>query len=70
MAWNCKANSYMNQQPPRIGSTDEQQRDVPFIKGSAIVPEGIYDSYKCRQRRNLSQLKERKGEQAVKNLRY
>jgi hypothetical protein len=79
VAWNCKAKSYMNQQPPGsanwvIGSTGEQQkRDVPFIKGSAIVPEGIYDSYKkpvMPQSLYLSQLKERKGEQAVKNLGY
>jgi hypothetical protein len=79
VAWNCKAKSYMNQQPPGaanwvIGSSGEQQkRDVPFIKGSAIVTEGIYDSYKkpvTPQSLYLSQLKERKGEQAVKNIGY
>lgn len=79
VAWNCKAKSYMNQQPPGaanwvIGSSGEQQRrDVPFIKGSGIVPEGIYDSYKklvSPQSLYLEQLKERKGEQAVKNIGY
>lgn len=79
VAWNCKAKSFMNQQPPGsenwvIGSSGEQQkRDVPFIKGSGIVPEGIYDSYRkpvTPQSLYLSQLKERKGEQAVKNLGY
>lgn len=79
VAWNCNAKSYMNQQPPGsanwvIGSSGEQQkRDVPFIKGSGIVPEGIYDSYRkpvTPQSLYLSQLKERKGEQAVKNIGY
>jgi len=79
VAWNCKAKSYMNQQPPGsanwvIGSSGEQQkRDVPFIKGSAIVPEGIYDSHQkpvAPQSLYLSQLKERKGEQEVKNVGY
>ena len=79
VAWNCKAKSYLNQQPPGaanwvIGSRGEQQRrDVPFIKGSAMVPEGIYDSHDVPvtpQSLYLSQLKERKGAQAVKNLGY
>lgn len=79
LAWNCKAKSYMNQQPPGaanwvIGSSGEQQkRDVPFIKGSGMVPEGIYDSYKKTVNPSslyLEQLKERKGALAVKNIGY
>lgn len=78
VAWNCQARSLLNQQPPgtenwMIGCSGERQRKaMPFTK-KPLLPEGIYDA--CNTRVNppslyLAQLKERLGEQALKNIGY
>ncbi|MDB5232468.1 MAG: hypothetical protein JWN76_3273 [Chitinophagaceae bacterium] len=78
VAWNCKAKSYLNQQPPGaanwvIGSTGEQQKKaIPFDK-EPVLPEGLYDSHNKRVDPSslyLAQLAERLGAQAVKNIGY
>lgn len=49
VAWNCKARSFLNQQPPGaanwvIGSSGEhEKRAIPFEK-EPFLPEGIYDA--------------------------
>lgn len=79
VAWNCKAKSYLNQQPPGaanwvIGSYGEPQtRDIPFMKDSPIQPTGIFDSHGkpvAPKSLYLEQLKERKGSDAVKAIGY
>lgn len=78
VAWNCQAKSFLNQQPPGaanwvIGSTGEHQRKpVPFFKGP-LVSEGFYDSPGkpvAPASLYLSQLKERLGAAALKNIGY
>lgn len=78
VAWNCRAQSYLNQQPPGaanwvIGSTGaRQQRAMPFEK-EPLLPEGIYDSYAVPvtpKSLYLAQMKERLGEKAVENIGY
>lgn len=79
VAWNCTAKSYLNQQPPGaanwvIGSKGEHdKKPIPFEKNSPLLPEGFYDSPDKRvtpQSLYLSQLSERLGQQAVKNIGY
>jgi len=78
VAWNCKARSFLNQQPPGaanwvIGSTGEHQRKpMPFFKGP-MVTEGFYDSSDkpvAPASLYLSQLQERLGAAALKNIGY
>jgi hypothetical protein len=78
VAWNCKAQSFLNQQPPGaanwvIGSQGERQkRAIPF-NTAPDLPEGIYDAHGtpvAPLSLYLAQLSERLGEQAVKNVGY
>lgn len=78
VAWNCNAKTLMNQKPPgtenwMIGCSGERQRKaMPFTK-SPLMPEGIYDKYDEQvypQSLYLAQLKERLGQQALKNIGY
>jgi hypothetical protein len=78
VAWNCEAETLLNQRPPgsanwMIGCTGEKRRkSMPFNK-SPLVPEGIYDGYGTHVTPSslyLAQLKERLGEQALKNTGY
>jgi hypothetical protein len=86
VAWNCKARSFLNQQPPGsanwvIGSTGEQQkRSMPgsgqgtgISYNDSLLPEGIYDSHGIAVTPSslyLAQLYERLGKQAVINIGY
>jgi len=86
VAWNCKAKSYLNQQPPGsanwvIGSTGEQQKKSMPGSGQgtgisyndALLPEGIYDSHGTAVTPSslyLAQLYERLGKQALINIGY
>lgn len=78
VAWNCRAQSYLNQQPPGacnwvIGSKGErQQRAMPFNKEPALS-EGIYDAHGgsvAPASLYLAQLKGRLGEQVIDNVEY
>lgn len=78
VAWNCKAKSFLNQQPPGaanwvIGSTGaHEQKPVPFYQGP-MVEEGFYDAVGkpvSPESLYLAQLKERLGAAAVKNIGY
>jgi hypothetical protein len=78
VAWNCKAKSFLNQQPPGaanwvIGSIGEQQkRAIPFDT-LPLLPEGIYDSHGMPVTPSslyLMQLSERLGKQALLNIGY
>lgn len=76
VAWNCKAASFLNQQPPGaanwvIGSIGtKQQRAIPFLM-EPYLPEGIYDSHDVPvlpKSLYRAQLSERLGNSAVKNI--
>lgn len=78
VAWNCKAKSFLNQQPPGaanwvIGCRGErQQRAIPFDK-QPFLPEGIYESHGTPVEPAslyLAQLSERLGEHVLKNIGY
>jgi len=78
VAWNCRAKSFLNQQPPGaanwvIGSKGEQQkRAIPFDT-LPLLPEGIYDSYSKQvtpASLYLRQLSERLGVQALASIGY
>ena len=78
VAWNCKAKSFLNQQPPGaanwvIGSEGEKQkRAIPFDT-LPYLPEGIYDSHGIPVTPSslyLAQLYERLGKQALINIGY
>jgi hypothetical protein len=78
VAWNCKAKSFLNQQPPGaanwvIGGQGEQQKKaIPFDK-EPFLPEGIYDSYGVPVTPGslyLAQLEERLGKKALTNIGY
>lgn len=78
VAWNCKAKTFLNQQPPGsanwvIGCSGEpQRRAIPFNK-EPFLAEGIYDSHGAAvEPRSLyvSQLAERLGNAAVRNIGY
>jgi len=73
VAWNCRAASYLNQQPPGacnwvIGSAGtKQQRAMPFHK-DPLLAEGIYDAHGgpvAPKSLYLAQLKDRLGAAAV-----
>ncbi|MRG43559.1 hypothetical protein GFS24_00450 [Chitinophaga sp. SYP-B3965] len=80
VAWNCKAKTYLNQQPPGatnwvIGSQGEKtKRPIPFeTMDKPALPEGYYDAHDTPVAPSslyLAQLSERLGEQAVKNIGY
>jgi len=76
VAWNCKAKSFLNQQPPGAanwvigGSGEMQKRAIPFDT-IPYLPEGIYDAHDLSvapQSLYLAQLKDRLGEQAVRKI--
>lgn len=78
VAWNCKAKTFLNQQPPGaanwvIGSQGKRKkRAIPFDK-KPFLPEGIYDAHGtpvAPLSLYLTQLSERLGKQAVKNIGY
>ena len=78
VAWNCKARSFLNQQPPGsanwvIGSIGEKQkRAIPF-NTEPFLPEGIYDAHGTPvtpASLYLAQLAERLGNKAVNNIGY
>jgi hypothetical protein len=78
VAWNCKAKSFLNQQPPGavnwvIGGQGEQQKKaIPFDK-EPNLPEGTYDSYGVPVTPGslyLIQLEERLGKKALTNIGY
>lgn len=78
VAWNCTAKSYVNQLPPgtcnwMIGCVGERTlRPRPFDR-SPMLPEGIYESHGARvlpESLYLAQLKDRLGEQALRNIGY
>jgi len=78
VAWNCKAKSYLNQQPPGaanwvIGSQGEQQKKAMPFHQDPLLAEGIYDSHGhpvAPQSLYLEQIEERLGKQALKNIGY
>jgi len=79
VAWNCTAKSFLNQQPPGsqnwiIGCKgDIEHKGMPFEKSNPILPDGITDSHNravTPQSLYLTQLKERLGVQALKNIGY
>jgi hypothetical protein len=76
VAWNCKAKSFLNQQPPGaanwvIGGTGEKQkRAIPF-DSIPNLPEGIYDAHESvvvPASLYLAQLEQRLGKQAVRKI--
>lgn len=78
VAWNCKANTFLNQQPPGaenwvIGSQGERKkRAIPFDE-EPFLPEGIYDSHGipvAPESLYLAQLSERLGIKALENIGY
>jgi hypothetical protein len=78
VAWNSSAKSFLNQLPPGaanwvIGGKGLQQKRAIPGQTSPDLPEGIYDSYQQQvtpQSLYLTQLAERLGAQAVKNIGY
>lgn len=78
VAWNSSAKSFLNQQPPGaanwvIGGKGEQQKKAIPFETKPDLPEGIYDSYLHQvtpQSLYLTQLAERLGVNAVKNIGY
>lgn len=78
VAWNSKAKSFLNQQPPGSanwvigGQGEKQQKSQPFYK-DPLVKEGIYDAYGTPVTPGslyLAQLAERLGAAAVGNIGY
>ncbi len=78
VAWNCKAKSFLNQQPPGaanwvIGSQGEKQKKALPFDSLPLLPEGIYDSYGIPVTPlslYLAQLSERLGKDALINIGY
>ncbi|WP_448697869.1 hypothetical protein ACFGVR_13760 [Mucilaginibacter sp. AW1-3] len=79
VAWNCTAKNFLNQMPPGsqnwlIGCKgDVEHKAMPFEKTNPILPDGIIDSQNkpvAPQSLYLTQLKERLGAQALKNIGY
>jgi hypothetical protein len=78
VAWNCTAKSYVIQQPPgaynwRIGSTGKNLPTARPFDESPTLPLGITDSPDVRvspASLYLTQLEERLGKQALKNIGY
>ena len=78
VAWNCTAKRFINQSPPgtanwMIGCIGEREKGaVPFSK-FPLLPEGTYDAHGTPvfpTSLYLSQLSERLGNQAMKNIGY
>lgn len=78
VAWNCKAKTSLNQQPPGAanwvigGQGEQQKRAIPF-QTEPFLPEGIYDSHGTPvtpASLYLTQLAERLGRHAVVNIGY
>lgn len=78
VAWNCKAKTFLNQQPPGAanwvigGQGEQQKRAIPF-QTEPFLPEGIYDAHGTPvtpASLYLTQLAERLGKQAVVNIGY
>jgi len=78
VAWNCQAKRFINQNPPgaanwNIGGKGAREKSaMPFSK-SPLLPEGNYDSHGtpvAPLSLYLTQLAERLGPQAVKNIGY
>ena len=78
VAWNCKAQSYLNQMPPGaanwvIGSFGQKEKKAIPFDNEPMLPEGIYDSYNrpvVPKSLYLAQLKERLGDNALKDIGY
>ncbi|ADY54110.1 hypothetical protein Pedsa_3581 [Pseudopedobacter saltans DSM 12145] len=79
VAWNCNADSYVNQIPPGtynwvIGSKGKSTPlRRPFNSDGPYLPEGIFDSPNIRVNPTslyLTQLEERLGKQALKAIGY
>jgi hypothetical protein len=78
VAWNCKAKSFLNQQPPGaanwvIGGIGEKQKKAMPFDSQPLLPEGIFDAYGeavTPSSLYLAQLSERLGKQALKNIGY
>ncbi len=78
VAWNCKAKTYLNQQPPGaanwvIGSLGERTKKAIPFDSIPYLPEGIFDSHGqpvAPSSLYLAQLAERLGKGAVKNIGY
>ncbi len=78
VAWNCKAKSFLNQQPPGaanwvIGSQGEKQKKALPFDSLPLLPEGIYDSYGIPVTPlslYLAQLSGRLGKDALINIGY
>ncbi len=79
VAWNCQAGSFLVQQPPgsmnwAIGCKGaESSKAMPGGDKKAILPNGIFDSPNrpvAPASLYLAQLRERLGDQAVKNIGY
>jgi hypothetical protein len=79
VAWNCQAKTFLIQQPP--GSTNwaigckgaQTSRSMPGGDSKAPLPNGIFDSPErpvAPASLYLAQLRERLGNQAVKNIGY
>lgn len=78
VAWNCKAASFLNQQPPGSanwvigGQGMKQKRAIPFDT-IPYLPEGIYDSYGTPVTPSslyLTQLYERSGKKVLADIGY
>ncbi|WP_343302934.1 hypothetical protein AAHN97_15395 [Chitinophaga niabensis] len=80
VAWNCKAKTYLNQQPPGaanwvIGSLGEKtKRPIPFeTMDKPALPEGYYDAHNtpvAPASLYLEQLSQRLGPEALVNIGY
>ena len=78
VAWNCKAKTYLNQQPPGaanwvIGCQGQPQQKAAPFNALPLLPEGIYDAHgKAVSPASLylAQLSARLGKQALKNTGY
>ncbi len=79
VAWNCQAKTFLIQQPP--GSTNwaigcqgaQTSRTMPGGDSRTLLPSGIVDSAQhsvAPESLYLAQLRERLGEQAVRNIGY
>jgi hypothetical protein len=78
VVWNCQADSFLIQQPPgsanwAIGCKGaEQSKPMPGLKRPNL-PNGIFESHNhavTPASLYLAQLRERLGDQAVKNIGY
>ena len=78
VAWNCRAKTFLNQQPPGaanwvIGGRGEQQKRAMPFNTDPLLAEGIYDAHGSAVNPAslyLAQLAERLGKQALINTGY